>query len=195
MIDGFPTSPNSVPTGQSYGASNNRGNAITAPEPSEKPKEAKDPNELTDAEKEQVRKLEARDAEVRAHEQAHLAAAGSLARGGPTYVYQTGPDGKNYAIGGSVKIDTSPGKTPEETKEKAAQIRASALAPGDPSSQDIKVAAAASTMALNAESEATEEEPDPFAQPALSKNPFDSIVSAYKKSGNSPADSIYNFEA
>ncbi|MBK1880177.1 putative metalloprotease CJM1_0395 family protein [Pelagicoccus mobilis] len=108
------------------------------------------PNQLDPAEKEQVEKLKKRDAEVRAHEQAHMAAAGSLAMGGPTYVFQTGPDGKQYAVGGNVKIDTSPGRTPEETAQKAKQIRAAALAPSEPSAQDMKVAAAAASMEMEA---------------------------------------------
>lgn len=102
------------------------------------------PQKLDEAEQKQVEELKKRDAEVRAQEQAHMAAAGSLARGGPTYVFQTGPDGRQYAIGGSVKIDTSPGKTPEETARKAQQILAAAHAPADPSGQDLKVAAASS---------------------------------------------------
>ena len=43
--------------------------------------------------------------------------------------YQIGPDGKPYAVGGSVQIDTSEGATPEETFDKAAQIEAAAMAP------------------------------------------------------------------
>lgn len=116
----------------------------------EEQEKAKNPNHLDEDEKQQVEKLKRRDAEVRAHEQAHMAAAGSLAMGGPTYVYQTGPDGKQYAIGGNVKIDTSPGRTPEETAEKAKQIRAAALAPSEPSAQDIKVAASAASMEMEA---------------------------------------------
>ncbi|MDQ8186072.1 putative metalloprotease CJM1_0395 family protein [Pelagicoccus sp. SDUM812002] len=124
---------------------------------SEKEKKQKEekfstPQKLTAAEKEQVEKLKQRDSEVRAHEQAHMAAAGSLALGGPNYVFQTGPDGRQYAIGGDVKIDTSPGRTPEETAQKAQQIRAAALAPADPSGQDLKVAAAASSMETEASS-------------------------------------------
>lgn len=114
------------------------------------------PQKLDEGEKEQVKKLKARDAEVRAHEQAHMAAAGSLAQGGPNYVFQTGPDGKQYAIGGSVKIDTSPGSTPEETQRKAQQIRAAALAPSDPSGQDLKVAASAASMEVEAASKVAE---------------------------------------
>ncbi len=56
-----------------------------------------------------------RDREVRAHEMAHLAAAGGLASSGATFTYQHGPDGVSYAIGGEVKIDTSSGSNPEET--------------------------------------------------------------------------------
>ena len=102
--------------------------------------------ELTPAEKEQVVKLEARDREVRSHEAAHLAAAGGAATGGATYTYQQGPDGKLYAIGGEVPIQLSPGRTPEETLANAAQIRAAAMAPADPSGQDMAVAAEASEM-------------------------------------------------
>ena len=44
------------------------------------------------------------DREERQHEQAHLSAAGGHARGGPSYQYETGPDGKRYAVGGEVSI-------------------------------------------------------------------------------------------
>lgn len=120
-------------------------------EKSDKESSVSNPNNLTEAEKEQVEELKQRDAEVRAHEQAHLAAAAGLAMGGPNYEYQTGPDGKQYAIGGDVKIDTSPGRTPEETSRKAQQIRAAALAPSDPSAQDLKVAAKASSLEQSVE--------------------------------------------
>ena len=55
----------------------------------------------------QLRKLQQRDREVRAHESAHLSAAGQHAVGGAQYQYQKGPDGRMYAIGGHVSIDTS----------------------------------------------------------------------------------------
>lgn len=113
-------------------------------------------NELTPEEKEQVKKLQERDAEVRAHEAAHKAAAGGLANGGPSYEYQRGPDGKNYAVGGHVNIDTSKGQTPEETIQRSDQIRAAALAPASPSGQDMKVAAEAGRMAMEARRELQE---------------------------------------
>jgi hypothetical protein len=101
----------------------------------------------------QLDKLKATDRQVRAHEQAHMAAGGALVRGGASYSYQKGPDGQLYAVGGEVSIDVSPGRTPEETISKAAQIRAAALAPADPSGQDRNVAAGAARLEAEARAE------------------------------------------
>ena len=108
---------------------------------------------LSDDAQATLRQLQATDRKVRAHELAHLAASGGLATGAPSYTYQKGPDGVNYAVGGEVSIDTSPAKTPEETIAKAATIIAAALAPTDPSPQDRAVAAAASQLAQQARAE------------------------------------------
>lgn len=108
---------------------------------------------LSDDAQATLRQLQATDRKVRAHELAHLAASGGLATGAPSYTYQKGPDGVNYAVGGEVSIDTSPAKTPEETIAKAATIIAAALAPADPSPQDRAVAAAASQLAQQARAE------------------------------------------
>ena len=104
-------------------------------------------------------KLKKRDQEVRAHEQAHIAAAGGLARGGATFSFQRGPDGKQYAIGGEVNIDTSPvSGNPQATIRKAQQIRSAALAPANPSAQDRAVAASASSLEAEAQREIQKEE-------------------------------------
>jgi hypothetical protein len=108
--------------------------------------QSEDPVQLSDKAKALLRSLQARDQQVRAHEQAHLAASGGLAISGASYTYQKGPDGVSYAVGGEVTIDVSPGRTPEETIARAATIRTAALAPADPSGQDRAVAAAASQM-------------------------------------------------
>lgn len=100
-----------------------------------------------------IDQLKARDAEVRQHEQAHMAAAGGLALSGASYTYQRGPNGVNYAIGGEVQIDTSPGATPEETIARAGTIQAAALAPADPSGPDRAVAAQAQQMETQARAE------------------------------------------
>jgi len=107
--------------------------------------------ELTEEEQAQVDELQKRDQEVRQHEQAHLAAGGTLVNGGAQFDFQTGPDGKQYAIGGHVNIDSSPENTPQATIAKAQQIQRAALAPADPSSQDVKVAAKAAKMMLDAQ--------------------------------------------
>ncbi len=102
---------------------------------------------LTQDEKLELTKLQQIDTQVRAHEMAHLAAAGPYARSGASFQYQRGPDGKNYAVAGEVQIDTSRESTPEATIRKMRVVRAAALAPADPSPQDRKVAASA-TMAI-----------------------------------------------
>lgn len=114
--------------------------------------------ELSPDAKRVVAQLKAIDAKVRAHEAAHLAAAGGVAKGGASYTYQRGPDGKQYAVGGEVPIDTSdvPGD-PKATLAKAEQIQKAALAPSDPSSQDRAVAAAAASMAAKASMELARE--------------------------------------
>ena len=66
-----------------------------------KPQQAS--QQLSPDEEKQVEQLKRRDAEVRQHEQAHKAAAGQYASGGPSYDSQTGPDGKQYAVGGEVQ--------------------------------------------------------------------------------------------
>ncbi|MDR3055129.1 MAG: hypothetical protein LBU53_06975 [Zoogloeaceae bacterium] len=118
-------------------------------EPSDAPKK---PNgePLTDGDQAEIRELESIDRKVRQHEQAHMAAGGSLVTSSASYSYTKGPDGKRYATGGEVGIDTSSGRTPEETLSRARQIRSAALAPADPSPQDRSVAAAASQMEMQA---------------------------------------------
>ncbi len=110
--------------------------------------------ELTPSEEKQVRELKKRDSEVRRHEHAHLGAAGPYAQGPPQYEYQTGPDGKQYAIGGHVKIDTSPVPgDPQATMEKARVVRRAALAAKDPSSADRSIARKAARMEMKARQE------------------------------------------
>lgn len=109
--------------------------------------------ELTAEEEQVVNKLQARDTEVRAHEAAHIAAGGGVVTGGASFSYQKGPDGKQYAIGGEVPIDASEGSSPEETIQKARQVRAAAMAPADPSPTDYKVAASAIMMEMRAQQE------------------------------------------
>lgn len=116
----------------------------------------------------QIAELKARDQEVRTHEQAHLSAAGSLARGGAHYSYVTGPDGLRYAAGGDVSIDVSeePGD-PQATIRKAETIRRAALAPANPSGPDQSIAAKATAMANKARGELLNSQKQPSANGKL----------------------------
>ncbi|HRQ95679.1 MAG TPA: putative metalloprotease CJM1_0395 family protein, partial [Candidatus Accumulibacter phosphatis] len=114
---------------------------------------AQQKGQLSEADRQRLQSLQRSDRLVRAHEMAHVAAGGSLVRSGASFSYAIGPDGQRYAVGGEVGIDTSPGRSPEETLDKAARIRAAALAPADPSPQDRQVAAMATRMAMQASME------------------------------------------
>lgn len=114
------------------------------------------PQGLTEEELKQVEELEDRDAEVRAHEQAHARVGGQYA-GSPKYEYETGPDNKRYAVGGSVSIDVSPEATPEETIRKMDIVKRAALAPAEPSGQDRRVAAEADQKKAEAQQELIQE--------------------------------------
>ena len=106
---------------------------------------------LTPQQQQEITKLKSRDQQVRSHEQAHMAAGGQYVRGGPTYSYQTGPDGKRYAVGGEVSIDTSAvSGDPAATVQKMEAVKRAALAPADPSGQDRQVASAAESAATKA---------------------------------------------
>lgn len=107
---------------------------------------------LTKEQESQVRELKRRDAEVKAHEQAHAAVGGAYASA-PKYTYTKGPDGKKYAIGGEVQIDTSPERTPDATIRKMDVVIAAALAPAEPSSQDRAVARQAQQQRQEAQNE------------------------------------------
>lgn len=135
--------------------------------------------ELSPEEADQVAKLKQTDREVRMHEMAHMAAGGGMITSGASYSYQKGPDGISYATGGEVGIDTSPGRTPEETVARAQRIRAAAMAPAEPSGQDIAVASQATQMEQQARVEMAQtrraemsgKTEDGKGQPALTEQP------------------------
>ncbi|MFN3882602.1 MAG: putative metalloprotease CJM1_0395 family protein [Nitrincola lacisaponensis] len=120
---------------------------------------ARDRQEV-DAEQRVIRELAARDREVRQHEMAHQMAGGQYT-GAVTYTFERGPDGVMYAVGGEVRIDTSPVPgDPEATLQKAETVERAALAPSDPSPQDLRVAASARAMAAEARAELLREQQD-----------------------------------
>ena len=110
-----------------------------------------DVRELSTEEQAEVAELAEIDRRVRAHELAHLVSAGGMARGGASFTYRTGPDGKQYAVAGEVQIDFSASSdNPDEAIAKAEAAEAAALAPADPSPQDRAVAAKARQAATEA---------------------------------------------
>ena len=114
----------------------------------------KQQQDLSVQELKKIESLQARDREVKAHEMAHLSAAGSFALGGASFRYQTGPDGVRYAVAGEVPIDISAVEgDPEASLKKAETIRKAALAPASPSAQDQRIAAKAAVMSAKASAE------------------------------------------
>jgi len=110
-------------------------------------------DELELEELQQVKQLQNRDREVRAHEQAHASVGGNLA-GAPNLNFTTGPDGKRYAVSGDVSINISKvANDPAATIRKLEQVQRAALAPANPSSQDRKVAAQAAASENQARTE------------------------------------------
>ncbi len=115
---------------------------------------------LTPEELELVQELAARDREVRAHEQTHVAVGGRYASA-PQYTFERGPDGLNYAVGGEVSIDVSPiPGDPEATIRKMEQVKRAATAPAEPSSQDLSVAATATQAIVQARAELAVQQQD-----------------------------------
>lgn len=129
--------------------------------------QASQPEQQTE-EQQEISNLEARDQEVRTHEQAHAAAGGQYA-GSPQYEYTTGPDNKRYVTDGEVSIDISELNSPEETLRKMQQVRAAALAPAEPSAQDLKVAAEATQKSFEARSEIAEDNAATSVAPSASE--------------------------
>ena len=104
-------------------------------------------------EQQQIKELKARDTEVRTHEQAHAAVGGQYA-GSPSYEYQRGPDGTNYAVGGEVPIDVGViNGDPQATIDKMQTVLAAALAPAEPSGADRAIAADATQKMAAAQAE------------------------------------------
>ena len=151
-------SAESLPSGQSVesaGDTATLSDEAARPTRAEGQEEKTSPRETQQLRQEQleIAELASRDREVRAHEQAHAAVGGAYA-GAPTYTYSRGPDGKRYAIGGEVSIDSSPiPNDPEATLRKMELVQRAALAPAEPSAQDRRVAAQAAAQATQARAE------------------------------------------
>lgn len=118
------------------------------------------PLQLSEEDQAVVEELKARDREVRAHEAAHAATGGAYA-GSPSYEFERGPDGRQYAVGGQVSIDSSPvSGDPKATIQKMETVKRAALAPAKPSGQDLAVARSAEAAAQAASAELAKQRAD-----------------------------------
>ena len=111
---------------------------------------------LSAAEKAHIAELLQRDGQVRQEENAHAAIAGSAA--GPIqYEYQRGPDGRMYAVGGSVPIHAeNPSGDPAEQRRLAGKIAAAAMAAINPSAADYAAASTAYRAASDVMTQASQ---------------------------------------
>lgn len=120
-------------------------------------------NKLTDDEQKEVSRLKSRDSEVRMHEQAHIAASGGMASG-PSYTYETGPDGKKYAVEGEVNISFQDSDDPNKDIENAKTMKAAAMAPVEPSAKDMAAVREADRIIAEATKELSQAESEDATQ-------------------------------
>ena len=126
--------------------------------------EKKAAEDIEAVEQQEINALQKRDSEVRSHELAHASVGGS-ATGTPSYSFQVGPDGKQYAVGGEVSVDLSTIEgDPSATIAKMQKVYSAALAPANPSTQDERVASAAAQIIAQAQSELVASEPTQESQ-------------------------------
>nr|NJM01125.1 SprA-related family protein [Desulfobacula sp.] len=152
---------------------------------------------FTPAEIKLIEELKKADTKVRQHEMAHIAAGGKYITSGANFSYQRGPNGKNYAVGGEVGIDTAPVPgDPEATITKMRQVKNAALAPADPSSQDLKVAANAMSEVSKAMSELilSQAEDRAAANEEKAFGPAKEAAGSYEKTNTLPPKKISSFQ-
>ncbi|MFC4238331.1 putative metalloprotease CJM1_0395 family protein [Thalassospira xianhensis] len=134
------TLPGASPSDTRSNAAQQREAREEIPESSRPP--TSNPALLTDREREIVRELQARDANVRTEEESHQTLAGANA-GMISYSYTAGPDGRLYATGGKVSIHPLQGLDGIAAIANQAAISRAASMPGT-SSADFNVAQGAS---------------------------------------------------
>ncbi|MEA2017581.1 MAG: putative metalloprotease CJM1_0395 family protein [Campylobacterota bacterium] len=85
-----------------------------------------------------LEKFKQADANIRSHEQIHASIGHTTAP--IAYTYQEGPDGKMYAVGGHVKLDTSIPDDPKAAAFKLDMLQKAASGPIDSSAADNTIA-------------------------------------------------------
>jgi len=103
-----------------------------------------------------LNRLKNRDNEVKTHEQLHSSLATTTTP--ISYNYQVGPDGKLYAVGGSVRFDTAIPKDETAAIQKLDELQKAASAPEGLSRADSSIASAANLNKLLLQSMQEKEE-------------------------------------
>lgn len=85
-----------------------------------------------------LNKFKNKDNEIRTHEQTHASLGTTTAP--INYNFQVGPDGKLYAMGGSVRFDTSIPSNPENAKVKLEELRDASSSVSSLSGADASIA-------------------------------------------------------
>jgi len=85
-----------------------------------------------------LEKFRNKDAEIRTHEQAHASIGHTTTP--ISYNYQEGPDGKMYAVGGSVRLETSIPDDPKAAAFKLDMLQKAASGPSNLSGADGAIA-------------------------------------------------------
>ncbi|KOS66487.1 hypothetical protein AEA09_17225 [Lysinibacillus contaminans] len=139
-------------------------------------KHKEESKEVTHQEQATIREMQQTEKSVRAHEQAHKAVGGDVT--GPiSYTHTTGPEGERYITGGEVSITAGAGSTEEETLQILEKVRSAALAPVDPSPQDLRVAASAGEQIQQVQAKLNgteiEETNDLDEEPAFVREPIE----------------------
>lgn len=150
-----------------------------------------DSTQLTQQERSELTELKSIDAKVRAHEAAHQ--SGSAASGGASFTYKKGPDGVMYAVAGEVPVRIESGSTPQESITNLQGVISTALAPADPSPQDISVASKARVMLMKAQQELAQEIQEKMSS---SDGYFKNAISQYEQnSSDQSKDTTSNISA
>lgn len=115
--------------------------------------------ELTPEELATIQGLQQAEKSVRVHEQAHKAVSVDVTSG-IMYTHTTSPDNERYITGGEVSITAGTSSKEEEILQILENVRDAALAPADPSPQDLRIAASTNAQIQQIQSKLTGVEVD-----------------------------------
>lgn len=140
----------------------------------------KNTTQLTNEEMSHLSELRNIDSKVRSHEAAHQ--SGPAAAGGASFTYAKGPDGVMYAVAGEVPVRIETGSNPQETISNLQGVVSTALAPADPSPQDIAIASKARVMMMKAQQELAQEIQEKVSN---TKEYSQNAINQYEENSNS----------